>query len=273
MKEKPISLTLLFYSCILIAVSFPLQIFITEGHHLNQLGMVYSKLAPLNILSILSLFSVSLSIILAPSILKLTLPVCTMIILLNNLNLALAREEMILQSITASLGFILLISVLIFGKGLNSILRPELNWWRIPKRLSLDLSLCKKTLENSKQLNELTKQIPAISTYNISRNGIFIPLNKEIDHEMITKLKNKSFELSLIDDNNQLSGAQSKKNIYNLKFKVVRISKEKKGVYPPGIGLKLVGGNIADILRWKWAICSFSTKVSRKNIEYDLAHK
>lgn len=217
MKNKPLYLKLFPLLAFGIAISFPLQIYFLYDIPLQNVKSIFSMLTPLNIISMIAFFTISLlTLTLSKQIYK-VIPALLFLLFANNAIVGLYGTDYSL--IQVGLSFIA------FGISLKPfynreiraiILNPQLRWWNTPARYEVmkPLQLHSDTFEmNSK-------------TLNISTTGVFAEV-KDLE-------KIENFQLNQVIDVKMIGS-----NAFKLKAKIVRKTLGDENM-PSGFGLEFV---------------------------------
>lgn len=219
MKNRPLYLTLFPLVSLLVALSFPIQIYFLYEIPLTDFEKIFSMLTPVNLMTMSTLIMASiLAMTLSKWIYKF-IPILLMILFANNVIVGLYGNDYTLVQVI--LGFVL------FGVSLqpfyrkdikNIITNPNMRWWKTPKRYNIETKINLNT--NILELHS--------HTANISKTGIF------------AKIDDKTL-LNLMDINEVINIELYDINKINLKAKLVR--KSDGTSTPRGFGLEFIQDN------------------------------
>ncbi len=220
MRSRPLVLFFMAAAYLLIAASFPVQIYFLYEHTLSELPQVLSKLTILNWLVIAGLSTGSIlfyrgSTKMVPAAIGISF-----LVLGNNIIVGLFGEDFnIYQTVLASGVFASLHLSLRNSEVQKLIQQPELRWWRTAYRQKLKIPITMRT-KNYHQL--------IFDTFDISDSGIFVAVSNQEIAGLSGLTLNESVELTMkFDSLNQIK----------CQARLARISKG-SGKYPSGLGIE-----------------------------------
>ena len=216
MKNKPLYLIIFPLLSIIIAASFPMQIYIMYKIPLSDPARIFSMLTPLNIFTMSSLcLAASLTTIMHKSIYKI-IPILLVILFINNAVVGLYGTDFTLVQV--GLSFVLFSISLrpFYNPEVKAVINnPNLRWWKTPKRYSM-----KKSVFIDSQNTEIDTE-----ALNFSKSGLYAKVESDVE---LNKL--------IIDEVIQLNIGP---NQIPLKARVVRIVQDETE-FPNGVGLEFI---------------------------------
>lgn len=218
MRDRPFSLKFVAFFYLAVAVGLPLQIAILFGHGLGELTLIAQKMTSLNwSIFTLSLLSATLIWIGHKSV-KYLLPLNMVLVALNNWSVAEYGDDYSESlTIASTLLFTMFNSILLFGRGLDAILDPNLQWWRVSERIH-----CQQRALISTNQGELLEA----AIFDISKTGLFLEQLSPKLGQALAPGDHVRLGLALAGHEEPLV----------LNAKVVRKA-EATGHYPKGLGL------------------------------------
>lgn len=218
MRDRPFSLKFVACFYLAVAVGLPLQIATLYDHGPHDLALIAQKMTSLN----WSIFALSLLtamlIWIGHKSVKYLLPLNMLLVALNNWSVSEFGDDYSESlTIASTLLFTMFNSILLFGRGLDVILHPELQWWRVSERVH-----CQQRALISTNQGELLEA----AIFDISKTGLFLEqLNAKLG-EALAPGDQVRLGLALAGHEDPLV----------LNAKVVRKA-EATGHYPKGLGL------------------------------------
>jgi hypothetical protein len=216
MLNKPLYLRLFPFFSLLIAVSFPVQIYFLYKIDISNIDKVFTMLTPLNLISMTVLtLSALLTFFMAKSIYKIV-PILLALLFVNNAIVGLYGTDFSL--IQVGLGFVLMAFSLkpFYSPQIRSvIMNPKLRWWETPKRFNVRKPLAIKV--NDFEIFSQGK--------NFSKTGIFTQIEEDSTLELMNL--NDVVDISIIGNSE-----------VHVQAKIVR--KTSSPGATPGLGLEII---------------------------------
>jgi hypothetical protein len=228
MKTKPISLSIYALIFLGIALSIPIQIMMLYEHSISEISLIISKMTPMNWAVVASTLMLSVGCFRASSSTWFLLPISVALIFINNLLVGqYAVDYSPFQASLASLLFMGLSLSFLATKGQDAISSPHLKWWMIPTRHRIALAIRMVSPDGVDNV---------VRSFDISSNGLFLAKSSEKNSDELPL--GKEVDICIGD-----------KNGPTLKAQVVRLSKETRGGYPPGVGLTFIHAKMWDKIK------------------------
>lgn len=217
MNKRPISLKIVALFYLVVSIGLPLQIAWLYEHTLGEWHSIFIKMTTLNWIVFGLGLATSLIVWNGHKFVKFVLPVNMLLVAVNNWAVSTyGNDYNETMTLGATLAFTVFNSVLLFGRGLDAILYPELQWWRVSERFE-----CHQRV----RLATPNGNVIEATIFDISKTGVFLERG---DAFSASELKaGESVTLSL-------EVPQSEPLI--LSAKIVREAPA-RGHYPSGFGL------------------------------------
>lgn len=220
MKDKPIIFKLLPIFCIGISIGIPLQVMYLYQHNLFEWKMILNKITYLNWAVIFIFIANAIASYRVSDSLKYLLPLSAIIVAINNWGVGrLGFDYTLSETLAASLIYSSITLMLIFAKGIDILQKPQLHWWKIPKRFSLSFPIW---IQINDRKSFLAK------TFDVSETGAFISAIGEKDNARDFIPGDKLYVRIGIAHHFE----------FCTEAEVVRQTKETKGHYPEGLGIR-----------------------------------
>ncbi|MCB0366462.1 MAG: PilZ domain-containing protein [Bdellovibrionaceae bacterium] len=175
MRARPRLLLLMALVFLGLVISFPVQVFVLYGHGLDEWPQLLSKISLLNYLVAFSLLANIPFILRASQWLWVTLPLTILMVGWNNWVVSAAGHDFSQATTWVATGAFSALAGFIFLPSVWSLLRePKKRWWLQAPRKEVSLPM---TLEPVRGTTIQAR------TFDLSRTGAFIPLDKERDGE------------------------------------------------------------------------------------------
>ncbi|MDC0980459.1 PilZ domain-containing protein [Bdellovibrionales bacterium] len=223
MKSRPLIFSLLAFSFLLIALSFPVQAFFIYGESLPSTLYSFKMVSTLNYALALALLLNIPLLLRASSYLTLSIPLTTSLLFWNNfvtgyMNMGVSMETSLLASISFGIFTITLLS----PKALQVLKDPTRRWWLQRQRATVTMPVevkgCRINFEN-------------LQTYDLSTTGAFLVGFDEFDFEQTSEI-GRVFDLSI---------AVSPLLKVKCEARMVRAVTDEDSRYPRGIGVQFLG--------------------------------
>lgn len=218
MNKRPISLKIVALFYLLVSIGLPIQIALLYEHGLGEWHSILIKMTTLNWIVFGLGVATSMIVWNGHKLVKFVLPINMLLVAINNWAVsAYGTDYNETMTLGATLAFTVFNSVLLFGRGLDAILYPELQWWRVSERYE-----CHRTIK----LSTSTGSVIEATIFDISKTGVFL---EKADAFSASELKaGETVTLSLN------VGGQEMPLL--LEAKIVREAPA-RGHYPSGFGL------------------------------------
>lgn len=219
MRSRPFSLKFVAFFYLAISLALPLQIAVLYSHGISDIAQIWQKMTFFNWM-IFALGPITAALVwIGHKSVKMLLPLNMIVVALNNWSVSHYGDDYSEAiTITATLLFTMFNSILLFGRGLDAIIYPELQWWRVSQRIPCQ---DQKTL-----LSTLNGDLLEAQIFDISRTGLFLKQSDPIQGELIKPGEQVTLGLTLKGEENPLI----------ITARVIRKC-ESKGHYPEGFGL------------------------------------
>ena len=219
MRNKPVFFSLFPIIALLLAIGFPVQIYILYSIPMSDLPKIFSMLTPLNLITMFFFVTAACFTANLNKHIYKVIPILLITVLVNDYIVAAFGHDYSYKQVFISF-FALGLLILPFYKKQNKevLLNPSLQWWATPKRYDLSKQIEIKG-ENYKIFGE---------SLNISSSGIFTLINEP---EIIETLGvDEIVNLKIMDE-----------IPINVKAKIVRKSNGEN--QPLGCGLQFIQNN------------------------------
>ncbi len=166
MNKRPISLKIVALFYLMVSIGLPMQIAWLYEHNASEWYSILIKMTTLNwIVFALGLLT-SLIVWNGHKLVKFVLPVNMLLVAINNWAVSsYGSDYNETMTLGATLAFTIFNSVLLFGRGLDAILYPELQWWRVSERLE-----CHQRVK----LATANGNVIEATIFDISKTGVFL---------------------------------------------------------------------------------------------------
>ncbi len=218
MNKRPISLKVVALFYLIVSVGLPLQIAWLYEHNLLEWHSIFIKMTTLNWIVFGLGLATSLIVWNGHKLVKFVLPVNMLLVAINNWAVsAYGSDYNETMTLGATLAFTVFNSVLLFGRGLDAILYPELQWWRVSERIE-----CHQNV----RLATPNGNVIEAKIFDISKTGVFLERGDAFSASELKAGESVTLSLELPQESEPLIIAA----------KIVREAPA-RGHYPSGFGL------------------------------------
>jgi hypothetical protein len=137
MRNKPIYLELLAFFFIVVALSFPIQVFLLYDYSIMEIEAVFEQLTLLNWGVITFSLLTSYLVWTVHSSIYIAMALTSVLVLLNNLFVGLVSVDYTMKQTSIATGLFLIPILPVFVGRFHAVLmQPKLQWWRTARRFS-----------------------------------------------------------------------------------------------------------------------------------------
>jgi hypothetical protein len=233
MKKRPILLSFLAFSLLVMAASLPLQVMVIHHQAPWDVLNIISLLAPLNWAMMLIAPTAAYLLLRASKASLAAMFILACLVIYNNWLAGEVGDDYSRREVwLGNLLFVIAFSPLFTRRILQPILNPGMRWWMTPPRWKVQIPIRLKFL--SRDGFELKT-----STFDASAAGAFIPVGYLTTHGSV-KVGTQCF-VAL-----PLPGVDH----YQCRAEIVRMTKA-NGNYPSGLGIRFLGMTWAERKKWE----------------------